>query len=420
MLLSLLVAVSCSSPGPDAAGDEETSETDSYVIADVMVFDGERAIGRRSVVILDGTITQVGRTVDPPDGAVSIDGRGKTLLPGLIDAHVHLRDFEALRQAARFGVTTMLDMLTTPSNLQYLRGEAADHPDAADFRLAGSAATAPNGHGTQYGFGAPTLSSASEADAFVRDRIAEGSDYIKIIMEPQRPTLADDTVAAVIDAAHRHGVLAVVHVSRARDAEVAIEAGADGLAHVYWDVAPAGLPALAASRGVFVTPTLTVLQSASGAMPGAKLVEDRHIADRLTRTARAQLLSAFPGLGFPNADVASTTSTRELHDAKVDLLAGTDAPNPGTTFGASLHQELELLVGAGLSATEALAAATSVPARRFNLDDRGRIATGMRADLLLIDGDPIQDITSTRAISDVWVRGHRLPPTGPSTTRESD
>jgi hypothetical protein len=105
--------------------------------------------------------------------------------------------------------------------------------------------------------------------------------------------------------------------------------------------------------------------------------------------------------------VASQTVT-QLHAAGVPLLAGTDAPNPGTAHGVSLHRELELLVAAGLSPVEALAAATSVPARTFRLRDRGRIAQGLRADLVLVDGDPTSEIKRTRAIAGVWKAGVRV------------
>ena len=87
------------------------------------------------------------------------------------------------------------------------------------------------------------------------------------------------------------------------------------------------------------------------------------------------------------------------------MLAGTDAPNPGTVFGASLHRELELLVRCGLSPAQALAAATVGPARVFGLTDRGRVAVGQRADLVLVSGDPLTDITATRAIERVWRAG---------------
>lgn len=91
----------------------------------------------------------------------------------------------------------------------------------------------------------------------------------------------------------------------------------------------------------------------------------------------------------------------------VPLLAGTDATPFAPLHGESLHRELVLLTEAGLTNEEALAAATSVPARHFGLDDRGRIAPGLRADLVLVDGDPTHDITATSAIADVWRRGVR-------------
>jgi imidazolonepropionase-like amidohydrolase len=89
----------------------------------------------------------------------------------------------------------------------------------------------------------------------------------------------------------------------------------------------------------------------------------------------------------------------------VPVLAGTDSPAPGATYGASLHGEMELLVRAGLTPTQALMAATSAPARAFGLDDRGRIAPGLRADLLLVEGDPTADNLHTRRIVKIWKRG---------------
>ena len=107
-------------------------------------------------------------------------------------------------------------------------------------------------------------------------------------------------------------------------------------------------------------------------------------------------------------------AVRQMRRAGVPILAGTDSPAPGSSNGASLHQELELLVKAVLSPTEALAAATSVPARIFGLKDRGRIAPGLRADLLLVRGDPTRDITATRDIVAVWKAGVAMTRSGTS------
>lgn len=103
-----------------------------------------------------------------------------------------------------------------------------------------------------------------------------------------------------------------------------------------------------------------------------------------------------------------------LHRANVAILAGTDAGNPGTTAGASLLGELGLLVRAGLSPVEALRAATSVPARCFNLADRGRIAPGLRAELVLARGDPTTAIDDVRDAAAVWKNGYLVPRVGSS------
>ena len=108
-------------------------------------------------------------------------------------------------------------------------------------------------------------------------------------------------------------------------------------------------------------------------------------------------------------EVAEYLSVRLFHEAGGVVLAGTDVTNPGTAHGISMHRELELLVRAGLTPSEALAAGTSQPADRFGLGDRGRVAPGQRADLLLVRGDPTTDILTTREIVAV-VRGryHRV------------
>lgn len=383
----------------------------SFAVTGVRVFDGERVIPRATVVVQDGRISAVGPTARAPAGARVVDGAGRTLLPGLIDAHTHT--FGAARSdALRFGVTTELDMFTHPSVLGSLRRERdAVAPTAqSDLFSAGVLATAPGGHGTEYGFPIPTLTSPAEADAFVAARIAEGSDYIKVVYAPRLGARSLDraTMAAVIAAAHARGRLAVVHVQELEAARAAIDAGADGLAHVFSDVA--GDPALyrlAAARKVFVVPTLTVMAGVAGLGEGARLAADPRFAATLSAEQTGMLKQAFRPQTFYKYPVAAE-AVAGLRAAKVDILAGTDAGNPGTTHGASLHQEMALLVRAGLTPTEALRAATGAPARRFRLEGRGRIVPGARADLVLVDGDPTRDIEATRAIVEVWKNGRTV------------
>src|SRR4051794_21898805 len=154
------------------------SPAQRQLIRDVRVFDGERVLLHRSVLISGGIIAQVGGRALAAANADVIDGRGLTLLPGLIDAHVHLTDHADAdaRQALAFGVTTVLDMFSAGNRLANIKKlEAADEPDLADIRTAGTGATAPGGHPTQMGGPTfPTITRADSAQAFVDARIAEG------------------------------------------------------------------------------------------------------------------------------------------------------------------------------------------------------------------------------------------------------
>jgi hypothetical protein len=168
----------------------------------------------------------------------------------------------------------------------------------------------------------------------------------------------------------------------------------------------AGFGAFVASHHVFVVPTLSVLLSVTGTNTEGKLLAaDKRMTNYLPARDIANLRKAF-GRGKDVHFEVTTETIRQLKAAHADILAGTDAPNPGTMFGASMHGELELLVSAGLTPEEALCAATSKPAARFSLPDRGSVTVGKRADLLLVAGDPTKNITDTRNIVAVWKSGH--------------
>ena len=405
IVLGAMLAASAFAQGSESA----------LVIRDVRVFDGTRVLERASVLVREGKIASVGKSVEAPAGARVIDGSGKTLLPGLFDAHTHVISPESLRQALVFGVTTELDMFTSQAQAaQIKRDQAAGKLlDYADLRSAGTLATAPGGHGTEYGLKIPTITSPEEAQAFVDARIAEGSDYIKIIYDDgsayglKFPTLSKATLAALIAAAHQRGRLAVVHAVTLPDARTAIEAGADALVHVFADQPPdAEFARLVAAHHAFVIPTLSVVHSICGTAAGAPLVRDQRLVPYLPQADVGNLQAVPPFRMVSKAGCAAVAETvRRLKAAGVPLLAGTDAPNTGTAHGVSVHGELELLVEAGLTPLEALAAATSVPADRFRLPDRGRIAPGKRADLLLVNGDPTTNIQATRDIVAVWKAG---------------
>jgi imidazolonepropionase-like amidohydrolase len=390
---------------------------DVLVFRDVRVFDGAKVIASTTVVIRGDRIGQIDPSASVPQGAKVIDGQGKTLLPGLIDCHTHAFSADHLKQAAVFGVTTELDMFTDHAFAARMRSEEAAGKalDRADLRSAGTLVTAPGGHGTEYGLNIPTLTAPELARAFVDARIAEGSDYIKIVYDDGHafassfPTITRDTLAAIIGAAHARKKLAVVHIMARETAREAIAGGADGLAHLFIDrPADDAFIRLAAEKQVFVIPTLTVLESAGGVGSGASLTEDPALAPWLSPADVSALKRSFRMWTTAEIRTIPLEAARKLKAAGVPILAGTDAINPGTAHGASIHRELELLVKAGLSPAEALAAATSVPARIFGLADRGQIAPGARADLVLVDGDPTADIKATRRIAGAWKQGHAI------------
>jgi imidazolonepropionase-like amidohydrolase len=389
------------------------------------IFDGERAIDEQIVVIDGAHIHAVGGVV--PAGATVIDAHGATLMPGLIDAHVHT-DMDGLRDALLFGVTTELEMMGHCSPKK--RKKIAERHDVADIRSAGMGVTPPGGHPSEYMkssgnlllrlfFRYPFVSTPEEAVSFVRKQVANGSDYIKVFLEdgttigfPGLRVTSDETLLAAVNEAHHLGKMAIAHVTTVEGGQKAVSAGVDGLAHLFFDRAPSPeLVAAIASSGTFVTPTLVTLSTAFG-NSAATLAADKRVSSRLGRKwldSLSRSMNVYPQGGLSDA----YASVMALHKAGVDILAGSDVSEPipslgGLAHGASLHHELQLLVKAGLTPVDALRAATATPARRFGLNDRGRIANGARADLLLIDGDPISNVSDTLNIRAIWRRGVRL------------
>jgi imidazolonepropionase-like amidohydrolase len=397
-----------------AAAGAPAAGPGGFVVRGARVFDGTRMLGIADVLVSGDKIVAVGRDLAVPPGTEAVAGAGRTLLPGLIDAHAHSLG-DTLRDALVFGVTTELDMFADARWAAKVKADqaAGGRLDEADLRSAGTVATVPGGHGTEYGFPIPTLTRPDEAQAWVDARIAEGSDYVKIIVEDGKvlgrpfPTLDQATVAALVAAAHRRGKLAVVHATTLATARAAIDAGADGLEHLFVDRLPdPGFGSFVAAHHAFVVPTLSVLKDVAGEGTGAALVRDPRLAPYIDPDNAANLERRYPERPGKTAIYApAPAAVRQLAAAGARILAGTDAPNSGTAHGASLHGELQLLVEAGLTPTAALAAATSAPAAAFRLADRGRIAPGLRADLVLVEGDPSADILQTRAIVQVWKLG---------------
>ena len=265
----------------------------------------------------------------------------------------------------------------------------------------------------------PHVTTAAEAVEVVPRLVAGGSDYIKFIVDdgtveghPGLPVLDEATLRAGITEAKRLGMLTIAHALTADATRACLQAGIDGMAHLFLDGPPSEeIVDLFTTTGAFVV-VCVVLDASMMGITGADLADDPRVAARLDPAWDLTLRASFGR--YPQGRLDDVlASVLALHSAGVDILVGTDASQPlpflgGLAHGASVHRELQYLVQAGLTPVAALQAATATPARRFRLTDRGRIAPGLRADLLLVDGDPTTRITDSLNIRAVWRRGRHL------------
>lgn len=380
-----------------------------------IVSDGE-VLPDTHVRVAAGRIDAIGGPGISGPADLMVEAPDHTLLPGLIDAHVHLVP-ESTQLAALFGVTTILDMFSKPEVIDPERAatlEVGSGPARADLRTSSIGATAPNGHPTLAYAPLPYVTGPGDASTFVEARLAEGADHLKVIYDDGSgamlglPCLSPETIGALVVEAHRHALVVAAHVSTAAGAVTVARCGVDVLAHAPFDLmTPEQVHELAAA-GVAVIATLSIVDGFPGPDGSMPLLTQSQLADRLPplwrRLIERQAARWMPPQALDGS--AQRANVLALHRAGVSILAGTDAPNPGLVPGASLHRELQHLVAAGLTPIEALSTATSAPARAFGLADRGLIATGTRADLVLVSGDPTTDIAATQAVSRVWIEGH--------------
>lgn len=424
-----------------------------FLFSAVNVFDGEQALGPRDVLVRDGLVVSVGEpgTLQPGPQDERIDGTGRTLLPGLIDSHAHLEssgeamwdlglpDLEDIAEAYLYaGVTTIVVMQGGKAQFALASSARDGEIEAPRLYLSGPRITAPDGfpinlfrelvpwpfRGMVINPVMRTAADPDEARAEVNTIVdTYAPDFMKLTCDalpPGTPKLGPDVLVAAIEQSRARGVRSTAHIGAPEDVMVAAEAGLDLFAHP-----PSGArftEAQIARLAELGTPFVSTFRflSASDELAkdhGTPLERETVHADTLAAFGERPEKFTFPAVP-PDLDVAATLAglmdnVRQnavaLHEAGVPLFAGTDAGSPGVFPGTSLHRELAALVAAGLSPTEALAAATGAPAAFLDpTHGYGRVAPGQVADLLLVTGDPTVDISATAAIVDVFQAGHRL------------
>jgi len=392
------------------------------------VIDGTGAapIDRATIVISGGRIQAVGPTVAVPAGATRIDMSGKTILPGLINAHGHLgadtsdrsaRDklINQLRIYADYGVTSVqvlglaLDSVADAVTLREEQGRGA--VDRARVYVAAESIR--------------NAKTVEEARARVTDYAGRKVDIIKMHIPGGANDMTPEVYGAVIDEAHRRGLRAAAHLYYLRDAKGLLDKGIDVIAHSIRDQpVDAATIATIKARNVGYIPTLTrdLAQFVYEATP--PYFTDpfwlRH-ADAyrkemmlLSDPAHQQKMRTDPAAqAIKKALEQGNRNLKTLADAGVTIAMGTDTgTNEGQWQGYFEHVEIEMMVKAGLSPMQALVAATSGAARVANVSQQlGSIASGKQADLLVLNADPLTDIRNTRQIHSVWIGGRRQPGT---------
>lgn len=358
-----------------------TQNSGSLLIQNVRLFDGENITEGVDVVFKNGKVASIEKHDSRRQADQIVDGNGKTLLPGLINAHVHIWFPAHLAEAAKAGVLTVLDMHASRFSIPILKA-LKDSTSFANYLSAGPGATVPGGHGTQFGMPTPTIDSVTSAQTFTEDRVTDGADYIKILREPSRPTINFQQIDTVIATAHAHDKLAVSHISRKADGLTLASTPLDGFVHIWFDEPSTDEEIqVLADGGQFMVPTI---------------LTNKRVIEYFDEQGR----------DIPHLSVAELLAEiKKLHDAGVNLVAGTDPPNLNINYGTDLFSELELFVESGLSPIEALRTATGNAAKAFQLTEAGWLKVGTPAHAFLVEGDPSVNIKDARQIVHVWKAG---------------
>jgi imidazolonepropionase-like amidohydrolase len=409
----------------------------------MIVGDGSDAIDDAILLVKDGHIIAAGRgpALSLPDDVQRVDLAGKTIMPTIVNPHIHAgylkgaatdaanfsreNVLDHLRRFVYYGVSVVQSLGTDRNDVEItIRDEQGDgslaDPELALLLSASNGIAAPTpGGGNGGAFFAPEAileaSTADEARQRVREILAKNPDVIKFWVDDRNGTkqkFGADVYTAIIDEAHRAGKKAIAHIYELEDAKGVVRAGVDGTAHMVRAPGPdEELLTLMRDSGAFVFTSMSIQKMM---VDGDGWLDDPALAETVDADAlqavRAMLGQATPDIVTMMSDgyAILESGLRQYVDAGVTVLLSGDTGVLSQFPGFAEHRELECMVLAGMSAAEAIKSATLLPAIMLGLSDRGSLDIGKRADFIVLDANPLDDITNTRKIADVYIAGSKI------------
>lgn len=404
-----------------SAGDK--TEVTAFVGANIIDGTGAETITEGVLLVEQGKIIGVGAkdAVTVPEGASIVEVSGKTIMPGIIDAHCHVGLANGLQTGyseenvinhlntnARYGITTLVSLGDGTEVSAELRN-TQNVPTLDRSRL----------------FMAGTVISGDTEEAV--KKIIDHNDSLKVDFMKIRvddvlgtsPKMAEDIYKTVIEYSHELGYRVASHIFYLEDAKKVLRAGTDYIAHSVRDtLVDEEFITLMKENKVYYSPTLMreVSTFVFGGEPDyftdpffTKEVDEATIAELRNPERMESIANSASALAYKAALPTAKKNLKQLSDAGVTIVMGTDSGPAGRFPGYFEHLEMEMMVDAGMSPMEVIMASTSNTAKAMKLEGVGSLEEGKWADFIVLDKNPLEDIANTRTISSVWIAGNKVP-----------